>query len=180
MNKYEKVNFSLNEVIDEIKEEFKKNNHDILIVLPIMTGAMQFTVELLKNINGIEDNINHIIHPVIIKSYYVNEQKTSPTIKYFQDIEFVKDVRKYKNPMIMIIDDIIDTGETVEFLIKYINKLIDNKIYICSLVWKSNKSKINPDFYCIEDRYDRWWVGFGMDDNDMNRFTKSLYYLIKT
>jgi len=177
MDKYEKVNFSINEIIDEIKEEFKKNNHDILIVLPIMTGVMQFTVELLKNINGIENNINHIIYPVVIKSYYANKQKKSPTIKYFEDIEFVRDVKKFNNPMIMIVDDIIDTGETVEFLTKYIKELTDNKIYICSLIWKSNKSKIKPNFYCIEDRYDRWWVGFGMDDNNMNRFTKELYFL---
>ena len=178
-----KTDFNLQKcIIEPLMKYIEGNNIHNLIVIPILTGAMQLTVEILKHFNGIESNIDHYIYPIKVSSYVHNEQKGDIKIEYFNDIEFIKLYETLNDKIILIIDDIVDTGETIENIKKRISLLINDEklIKIVTLIWKSNKSKIKPDYFCIDDKDDRWWVGYGMDDNGANRITNGLYYINKT
>ena len=70
-----------------------------------------------------------------------------------------------KDKNVLIVEDIIDTGLTLEFLTKYIKKNCEVKdLKLITLFNKkcARKYNIEPDFYCF-DIDDKFIVGFGLD-----------------
>ena len=65
---------------------------------------------------------------------------------------------------LLIVEDIIDTGLTMEFLIKTLKARNPNSIKTCSLLFKpaSLKSEVRPDFHGFEVE-DQFAVGYGVD-----------------
>ena len=69
------------------------------------------------------------------------------------------------NKNVLIIEDIIDTGHTAEFLINFITSNLKPKtLKFCSLLDKKCKREvdINADYYCFEID-NKFLVGYGLD-----------------
>ena len=170
---------------EKIYDYMRENGLDTIITVPIMIGAIQLTVDLLKELNFEKyNNLKHAICPIYASTYKGNMEKDHLNIKYFDCQKFTSLIAKSPNKsLILIIDDIVDTGETIKGVFDYVcrvidaNKLSDNvDIKTCSLVYKDNEI-LTPDFYLIYDKTGYWWVGYGMDDNEFNRITEGLYVL---
>lgn len=120
----------------------------------ILKGAVMFYSELVK----------HLKMPVqmefISLSSYGSYTKSTGEIK---TINLTLPDLKDKN--VLIVEDIIDTGLTLEFLTKYIKKNCEVKdLKLITLFNKkcARKYNIEPDFYCF-DIDDKFIVGFGLD-----------------
>jgi len=183
---YERGEEELNSLIKRIESFVVVNDFDAIIAIPIMNGALQIAIEILKHFNKYESNIDQYFFPIKVSSYVENRKKGKADIKLddFPVSVIAGIIEKYKKPLIMIIDDIVDTGETLRAVYERIVRLLFNytssfRCITVSLIVKANKTKFLPNFVSIVDYNDRWWVGFGMDDNGANRFTKKLYYIEK-
>lgn len=95
---------------------------------------------------------NRNVTTISVKSYEGDQQG---------DISFTfpvdcKQLEKYNN--ILIVDDLVDTGKTVEFVKNHFkNELPNNSIKIAALYYKPKKSVIKPDYY-VEETSD--WIVF--------------------
>ena len=74
------------------------------------------------------------------------------------------------NKDILILDDIIDTGRTLEAIISFLKPYQPKRIKTCVFLQKKTPNKIllNPDYigFTIENNY---VVGYGLDYNEMYR-----------
>jgi len=79
---------------------------------------------------------------------------------------------------VLIVEDIVDTGLTMVFLIDYLNSLKPGSVKICSLLDKQahRKSQIQVDYAChvIESGF---LVGYGLDYAEHYRALPEIYQL---
>ena len=65
---------------------------------------------------------------------------------------------------VIIVDDIIDTGYTMQFVIDHVKKLGAKSVKTCVLLDNPSRRKVDlkPDYYCFEID-DLFVVGYGLD-----------------
>ena len=83
-----------------------------------------------------------------------------------------------KNRSVIIIEDIIDSGKSINYLYDYISNLNPKDIAVISLLAKKSISKLNfkIDFIGFEISSE-FVVGYGLDYNQKLRNLKSIYKL---
>ena len=115
---------------------------------------------------------NRIIFDTIrVKSYTKTSRKE---IKVVSDLSV-----DIKGKKVLIIEDIIDTGNTIEFLMEYIIKKKPAEIKIVSFLFKPDVYKLNIDInwtgFNIDDDF---VIGYGLDYDEKYRNLDSVYKLI--
>lgn len=147
-----------------VKEVAKKIEDDYfgeeLIAVCILKGSLYFTVELTKNINSSKMAIDFMK-----VSSYGNNFESSGHIDIKQDLGI--DILG-KN--VLIIEDIIDSGNTLFYLKEELSKRNPKSIKICTLLDKKARrvKDIEPDYVCF-DIEDKFVVGYGLDYKDYYR-----------
>ena len=123
-----------------------------IVFVCVMKGGFMFFSDLVKK-------IDYPIEIDFIKcsSYNGQEQKS---IQLHYDIE-----TDIKDKTVFIIDDILDSGETMKFLIKHFKLLGAKNVETVSAVYKENVDFPNHFFiYKQPENEDPWYIGYGMDD----------------
>jgi len=163
-----------------IKNNVNKGRIDFLIVL---TGAFIFGADLSKEIYKISET--EVFFHTVKLSTYQNEIKKKGEIS--REVKFELEPIDIENRDIIIIEDIIDQGFTLNALMNYLvkNKKV-NSVKICSLLLKKleNPSKeVKQSRKNIESHLDFigftipdiWVAGYGIDaSNDF----RSLPFII--
>jgi hypoxanthine phosphoribosyltransferase len=67
--------------------------------------------------------------------------------------------------IVYIVDDIVESGNTMKYLIEHFKKLGAREVYSVSLLQRKN-STYKADFYALEVEQDDWLIGYGLDDAD--------------
>lgn len=157
-----KIENRIEELAKEIMRDYK--NEDIVFV-GVLKGAATFMIELAKRIkNNVEFEF------IQVESY--EGDKSTGQIKLKQDL-----TGKIEGKNIIIIEDIIDTGRTLEYLKEYIKKFNPNSTKICTLLSKPSRRIVELEVdYIGFSIPDEFVVGFGMDYNQKYR---NLPYIAK-
>ena len=139
--------------IEELAKEIEKDYEGKEIVfIGILKGSVPFMWELAKRIK------NDIEFEFIEISSYQGEESTG-IITLHKDIK-----NSIEGKDVLIVEDIIDTGRTLEFLINHLKEKNANSIKIVTLLSKPSRRIIELDVnyigFKIEDKY---VVGFGLD-----------------
>jgi len=142
-------------LVGELGEELTNKCNKIgggIAFIGVMKGGFMFFSDLVK----------HIEYPIEVDfikcSSYVGQEQKSLHLHY--DIEI--DIR---NKTVFIIDDILDSGETMSFLINHFKLLGAANVKTVSAVYKENVDFPNHFFiYKQPDNKDPWYIGYGMDD----------------
>ncbi len=160
----EKLHKKINEIANQIEEEYK--NKEIIFIC-ILKGSVFFTVDLAKRIKG-----NVKLEFIRVSSY--NDAKVSSgEIKMKLDL---KDDIQGKD--VIVIEDIIDTGRTLSYLIEYLKTKKPNSIKLCALLDKPErrlkKVKIDYTGFQIPDKF---VVGYGLDFDEKYRNLPYIGYI---
>jgi len=158
------VNYRIENLIDRktvenrIKELAKQIEKDYageeLYCVGLLKGSVVFLSDLVKEINS----------PVIIDfmsvSSYGSETVSSGDVKILKDTDL--DLR---GKHVLIVEDIIDTGLTLEHVIKYFKESKGVKtLKTCTLLSKPERRKVNIDIdYVGFDVPDKFVIGYGLD-----------------
>ena len=122
------------------------------------TGCAEEEIELAKRIK------NNVEFEFIQLESYEGEESTG-VVKLRQEL-----TGKIEGKNIIIIEDIIDTGRTLEYLREHIKKFSPKSVRICTLLSKPSRRifELNVDYigFSIPDEF---VVGFGMDYNQKYR-----------
>ncbi|MBY8981885.1 MAG: hypoxanthine phosphoribosyltransferase, partial [Candidatus Lokiarchaeota archaeon] len=83
-----------------------------------------------------------------------------------------------KDRDVLIIEDVVDTGITLEFLLERLKKEKPSSLKLCSLTSKVSRRKkvINIDYLGF-DIPDKFIVGYGLDLNEKYRNLPEIYFL---
>ena len=124
-----------------------------MVFVGILNGAFMFFSDLVKKI-GLPMEIDF----VRVKSYDGQNRKE---IKFTKDLEV--DV---KGKHVYLVDDIIDSGHTMKFLIDHFKERGATNVTPIAAVYKDNL--VIQDALCIlkYPQNSPWFVGYGMDNED--------------
>ena len=149
-------NKALIEKIKTLAEEINQsyNNSEPLVLICVLRGAVMFYTELAKYLEM------PIKMEFVSLSSYGNNQHSSGKIKTLN-----LNLPSFKNENVLVVEDIVDTGLTLDFLIKFLKtscEAQDVKLAVLFDKKCARKYDVKPDFSAFEID-DKFIVGFGLD-----------------
>ena len=161
---YEKIEEGIARVAEQLNKDMKEV--DTPIFLSVLSGSFMFTADLMKKIDFQCD-----ITFVKLSSYC----GTSSTGEVKEIMGLSKNV---EGRSIVIVEDIVDTGTTIEELVKILKEKGVAEIKVCTLMFKpdSYKKEIKIDYVAMEIPND-FIVGFGLDYDQLGRQYKDIYII---
>ena len=159
---------SIENRVSELSEEISLYfpMEDDFVAICVLNGSLFFYVDLIKGIKQ-----DTILDTIKVKSYNKNKRKN---IKVLNDTNI-----DLKGKNVLIVEDIIDTGQTINFLYDYILKKSPKDIKIVSFLFKPSvyKFKTNIDWVGFEIDND-FVVGYGLDYHGVYRNKQSVYKIV--
>ena len=138
--------------VGEIAYKIKKIQHDQHpVFICVLNGAFMFFTDLVKHMGDCE------IDFISAKSY---EGTTQGEIKLLKDI-----TTNITNKDVYLVDDIYDSGNTMNFLINHLQQYTPKSITPVTL-FKKDHSHYKDLIYGFELTNEHWLVGYGLDDVD--------------
>lgn len=146
----EQLRKRVKEIGSKISEDY--NGKD-LILIGVLKGSVIFMADLMKEIN-IPCNMDFMA-----VSSYGNSSETSGVVRILKDLDF-----EIENRDVLIVEDIIDSGVTLRYLVDYLNGRKPASIEIVCLLNKEERRQSNIDVkYIGFDVPDYFLVGYGLD-----------------
>jgi len=152
----------------EIRQQVKKIAQDITneyqdqepVLIGVLNGVFIFLSDLVREIS-----IPLKIDFVRLASYG-SRDVSSGKITLTKDIEL-----PVKGKPVIIVEDIIDTGSTLSFLVTHIKEREPESIKICALLNKLERreKEIEIDYWGFEIK-EGFMVGYGLDYNEKFRY----------
>ena len=160
----EKLQSRIKELAKEIKNDY---GDEEVVFVSVLKGAIFFTVDLMKDYDG------DAIIDVVRVSSYVGENSTGIIeLKVPLKEENVKD----KN--IILVEDIVDTGRTFNYLVDYVKQMNPKSIKTCVMLDKPSRRVVDfkADYvgFSIDDLF---VVGYGLDYDENYRNLPYIGYI---
>lgn len=135
---------------EEIERDF--NNEDIFMIV-VLKGSFVFAADLIREMKS---NVNV---DFISVSSYSDQTETTGKVKLLKDLD--EDIT---NRNVVVVEDIIDSGLTLHFLMDHLKMHKPKQIKICTLLDKPERRRINlPVDYVGFVIPDEFIVGYGID-----------------
>ena len=134
----------------QISEDYKYRK---LLMVSILKGSIVFMSDLMREIT-----IPCEIDFMAVTSYG-SRTKSSGTVRILKDLD--RDIRDYD---VLIVEDILDSGMTLNYLMDLLYARNPNSIRICTLFDKPERRKVDiyADYSGLEVP-DEFIVGYGLD-----------------
>lgn len=135
-----------------------------LLFLPVMNGALFFAADLM---NELASDVSY--QSLRIKTYQGLKSVHEPEVMGLSE-------EAIEGRHVMILEDLVDTGKTTDFLRAYLGKLGASSVQVASLIFKKSafRGKFPPDYYGFECP-NLFLLGYGMDVNEKGRNLKDIY-----
>ena len=150
----------INERIELLGAEISKDySGKKLYVLSLLRGSFIYTADLVRQIT-VPTKIGFMT-----TSSYGHDEESTGAVNVLNDIP-----DNLEGFDVLIVDDIVDTGITMDFVISRVKSLGAASVKSCVLLDKPERRKINlkPDYCCFEIP-DLFVVGYGLNYGDYYR-----------
>ncbi len=144
----------------KISNDFKESTQPP-ILLGVLNGSFVFMADLIRELT-----IDCEVDFCRIRSYNNNQKSKLQFLKRWE-LDFV-------DRNIVIVEDIVDLGETIKFLLYEIKKSNPKSISICSLLKRSSYKGAEIDYVGFEIESDVFLIGYGLDNNGLQRNLKKI------
>lgn len=160
----EQILKEVDRVAEEINRDLKDKNP---LFLSVLNGSFMFTADLMKRIT-----IPCEISFVKLASY----QGISSTGKITEVIGVNEDI---SGRCVVIVEDIVDTGLTMQRLLETLGTRNPKEIHIASLLVKPEKLQVPLNIkYAAMNIPNDFIVGYGLDYDGLGRNYKDIYTVI--
>lgn len=162
----EKLIKRVEELANQISKDYE--NKEIILVC-VLKGASYFAIDLSKKIT----DCDVIMDFLKISSYGVNNRETTGKINFKLDIS-----ENIENKDVIIVEDIIDSGITLNYLYDYLKEKNPKSLKICVLLDKKERRKkdINVDYIGFEIE-NKFVLGYGLDYDEKYRNLPYIAYI---
>ena len=148
---------TISSTVSRLGKEIRANHKGPVTLLSVLKGSICFTSDLMRELDG-EVKICF----TTVSSY---SGKSSGRISY--DSPNPDDIT---DSNVIIIEDIADTGKTLDFLISQVRSMNPNTVQTCVLLDKPSRREIPVTIdYLGHTIQDLFVVGYGMDFKDQFR-----------
>ena len=161
---------------EEIAAAVKKAGRDIdalydghpILLVSILKGSFVFLADLARAVT-----VPCEIGFMCAKSYYEGTTSTG-VVKITMDLD-----RNIENYHVIIVEDIVDTGESMEHLLRSLAGHRPASVEIATLLFKPSKFSKDYDvkYRALEIPND-FIVGFGLDYDELGRNLKDIYTVV--
>ena len=160
---YERIETAIDKVAAKINEDFN-GCEDLPILLCVLNGSIMFMGELMKRLT---------FNCQIVSTKLTSYEGTNTTGAVKQAMGLTADITGRR---VIIVEDIVDTGNTIVELKKILSDKGASESRICTLLLKpdSYKKDIKIDYVAMEIPND-FIVGFGLDYDELGRNLKDIY-----
>jgi len=145
----EAIEKRVDELANLINREFQ--NQEIILV-GVLSGSFMFCADLMRKIK-----VPVQVEFVSLSSYEGTE--SSGQISFRLDVK-----QSLENKNVIVVEDIVDTGLTITFLMKHLKLKQPKSLKLCSLLLKRArlKTEVHIDYlgFDIEDKF---VIGYGLD-----------------
>jgi len=144
------------EIADEIRRDFLKDHAgQELLVVGILKGSAIFVADLVRDIGSDID----VRMDFMVISSYGSDTKSSGVVRIIKDLDTY-----IENKNVMIIEDIIDTGLTMSYLLSILQRRAPASLKVCTLLNKEERRKVPVLIdYCGFEIPDKFVIGYGLD-----------------
>ncbi|MDD2207542.1 MAG: hypoxanthine phosphoribosyltransferase [Aminobacterium sp.] len=148
----ETIQERVKEIATEISKEYAGEE---LVTVGILKGAVVFLSDLIRHIDKDVD----VIMEFMAVSSYGDSTKTSGIVKIIKDMD-----TSIKGKNVLIVEDIVDTGLTLSYLIRMMQERQPKSVRVCVLLDKEERRKVPVKVdYKGFDIPDKFVVGYGLD-----------------
>ncbi len=147
----EEVNSRINEVAEMINKDYEGKEIHLICILK---GGVFFTCELSKRLTA------PVSMDFMSVSSYGDDTKSSGVVRIIKDLD-----ESIKDKDVLIVEDIIDSGRTLSYLIEVLKQRGPKSIKLCTLLDKPErrvKKQVKVDYTCFSIP-DEFVVGYGLD-----------------
>ena len=155
------INSRIKQIANQLSNKF---SNDYPVIIGVLNGSFIFLADLVR-LFEFDCEID------FIKANSYIGKKSSGKVKLDKDVSI-----DLKDRRVVLVEDIIDSGLTVEFLYGHILSFAPKDITIVTLLSKKNNYKLNFDVDIIGFEIGSdFVVGYGLDLNQRYRNLGSLY-----
>ena len=146
----EAIEAKTKELAERISRDYKGKD---LLVVGVLKGSVIFASELIKNIT-----IPYEIDFMAVSSYG-SSSETTGVVRILKDLD-----SEISGKHILIVEDIVDSGVTLSYLLNYLKTRNASSVEIASLLTKPSRRKVDIDCkYIGFETPDEFLVGYGLD-----------------
>ena len=158
-----KVMLSAEEIAERVDEIAEKINNDYkgesVIIIGVLKGSFMFLSDLVKRIT-----LPAEVYFIEASSYGAGTQTTG-VVKISKDVE-----RDLKDQNVIIVEDIIDTGITMEKVMELLRARGAKSVKLCACLSKPSRRIVDIDIdYLGFEVPDKFVIGYGLDVDEMYR-----------
>ncbi|MFZ3106663.1 MAG: hypoxanthine phosphoribosyltransferase [Candidatus Hydromicrobium sp.] len=166
-----KVLFSSSDIKDRISElgkEITQNyKYKNLLLVSILRGGVIFLSDLIKEID-----LPLSIDFMSISAYGINGTSTG-VVRITKDLD-----ESIEGKDVLIVEDIIDTGLTISYLLRNLKSRFPNSLEICTLLDRDIRRIADINIKYIGFKIgEKYIVGYGLDYKQKFRNLQSIYEL---
>lgn len=148
----------------EIKRDYK-GKHPLFIC--ILKGSFVFLADLIRQVDmPLEVDFVKV-------SSYGSKKETSGKVKMVHGLN-----TPIKGRDVLIVEDIIDTGLTISYLMEHLRKKKPSSLKLCALTDKPSRRKVPviPDYlgFTVPDKF---IVGYGIDWDEKFRYLPDICFI---
>ena len=127
----EEIQDKIGELAKQITEEYRDKD---LLLVGVLKGAFVFMSDLAREINlPIEFDFMAV-------SSYGSATKSSGVVRILKDLDY-----EISGRHVLLVEDIIDSGLTISYLLRYLEARGPASLEICSLFWKKGEQAVPMD-----------------------------------
>jgi len=152
------------EIAERISADYR--DRDVMLI-GILKGAFVFLSDLIRQLTiPVQVDFMSV-------SSYGNQTSSSGRIKLQKDVGL-----DLKNKDVLIVEDIVDTGVTLAFLVDYLKTAGAASVRICALIDKRERRAVDIAVDYVGHRVDKGFlVGYGLDYAEYYRNLPEIYHL---
>jgi len=158
----ETIQKRVREMANQISKDYAGKE---LILIGVLKGAFIFMADLIREIN-----IPCRVDFARLASYGAGSESSGKVV-LTKDIE-----TSIKDKDILIVEDILDTGLTMQYFVEWLKERNPKSLKTCVFLDKRKRRKVplEADYvgFTIDDGF---VVGYGLDFNEMYRFSPEIY-----
>jgi hypoxanthine phosphoribosyltransferase len=151
----DQIQSRVRELANQISSDFSGGEN--LYMVGILKGAFIFLADLTRHLR-----VPHTVDFMALSSY--GKTTTSGAVRILMDLR-----EPVEDQHVIIVEDIVDTGHTLNYLQRVLKGRKPASLHTCVLVRKERDNLNIPIDYLGFDIPDVWVVGYGLDFADKHR-----------
>ena len=162
--KREEIDSLTSDVANQISSDYKGQE---LIIIGVLTGAFIFMADLIRKIT------------IPVKIDFIGASSYADAMQSTGKIQITKELSTdVEDINVLLVEDIVDTGLTLDFLIDYVKSFRPKTVKVCTLLDKKERrlTDVKIEYSCrvVEDCF---IIGYGLDHAGEYRQFPDIFYL---